>query len=211
MQQVVNIKAPKVRQSVKVPVGQKGVLADFITFHNLSDAGEHVVIGLGAWQSADVLRVRIHSECLTGDVFNSGRCDCGPQLQEAIDSFAETGGVILYLRQEGRGIGLYNKLDAYALQDLGYDTYTANAMLHLPLDGRNYQVAAEMLVALQKKTIKLLSNNPEKSRSLREHGIQVVELQPTGVFLTSSNRKYLEAKVEKTAHTIVLQKVTGGL
>jgi len=146
--------------------------------------------------------VRLHSECLTGDVFGSGRCDCGEQLDEAIDRINQEGGYILYLRQEGRGIGLYSKLDAYALQDQGYDTYQANEMLHLPEDGRDFGVAAEMLKAVGVTKLRLLTNNPDKAKQLIEHGIDVVELVPTKVHMNQHNRQYLETKARRKHHTL---------
>ncbi len=128
-----------------------------MTFRGLSDGKEHLAIGLGDWEAAitraaqggQAPLVRPHSECLTGDVFGSERCDCGPQLREAVERIAQTGGFLLYLRQEGRGIGLYAKLDAYALQDVGLDTYEANTALGHGEDERDYAAAAQMLAALE--------------------------------------------------------------
>ena len=122
--------------------------------------------------------VRLHSECLTGDVFGSERCDCGPQLREGVEAVAATGGFLLYLRQEGRGIGLYAKLDAYALQDTGMDTYEANLALGHGEDERDYTAAAQMLSALGANSIRLLSNNPDKAAQLTAHGISVSERVP---------------------------------
>lgn len=195
--------APSLRQSVKIGLRPSGVQADFMTFYGLSDGKEHVALGFGDWKEQEAPLVRLHSECLTGDVFGSARCDCGPQLQESIEILAKTGGLILYLRQEGRGIGLYNKIDAYALQDLGHDTYVANEMLSQPAEGRSFKVAAEMLKALGKVTIRLLSNNPAKAQSLEENAIHVLELKGTGVFLTKENAHYLRAKALKAGHRLV--------
>ncbi|MFE2727849.1 GTP cyclohydrolase II [Kitasatospora sp. NPDC059327] len=153
--------------------------------------------------------VRLHSECLTGDVFGSDRCDCGPQLRESVERIAEAGGYLLYLRQEGRGIGLYNKLDAYALQDSGLDTYDANTALGLPEDGRDYTAAAQMLTALGATGIDLLSNNPDKAAQLAGLGITVEHRVPTGVHLSASNIRYLRAKVERTGHSIELSRLVG--
>lgn len=194
-----------VRQSVRVPI--ENLEADFITFKGLVDNQEHIALGLGNWKYTDKPLVRIHSECLTGDVFGSGKCDCGEQLKESIQEIHKKGGLVLYLRQEGRGIGLYNKLDAYALQAKGLDTYEANQQLGLKDDLRDYTVAAQMLRALGISKIKLLSNNPDKMGQLRSHGINVVEEISTGVFVKPSNRKYLEAKVLKTHHRIGLAHV----
>ena len=138
-----------VRTRVAVPLrfgDGYSVDAELVTFHGLTDGQEHLAVVLGEPGATPL--VRLHSECLTGDVFGSARCDCGPQLREAVERIADRGGVLLYLRQEGRGIGLYNKLDAYALQDQGLDTYAANAALGLPEDARDYTAAAQMLQAL---------------------------------------------------------------
>ncbi|ROP52368.1 GTP cyclohydrolase II [Streptomyces sp. PanSC9] len=174
--------------------------AELVTFHGLTDGQEHVAVVLG--DPGPVPLVRLHSECLTGDVFGSSRCDCGPQLREA--RIAERGGVLLYLRQEGRGIGLYNKLDAYALQDQGLDTYEANAALGLPEDARDYTAAAQMLAALGIGELDLLSNNPDKAGQLRALGAVVRDRVPTGVFTTAHNVRYLRAKVLQTQHTLPL-------
>ncbi len=193
-----------IRQKVRIPIGQ--IESDFFTFHGLLDGREHLALGLGDWEKNPLPLVRIHSECLTGDVFGSGKCDCGEQLQEAITEIAKVGGILLYLRQEGRGIGLYNKLDAYSLQAQGYDTYEANRLLGLKDDLRDYSVAKQMLSVLGISRIRLLSNNPDKVAQLRELGIKIVEQVATGVFLKESNHRYLEAKVAVTHHRIQLNK-----
>ena len=148
--------------------------------------------------------MRIHSECLTGDILGSQRCDCGPQLLEAVRRITATGGLLLYLRQEGRGIGLYAKLDAYALQDAGLDTYEANLALGYSEDGRNYTVAAQMLRALGVDRVALLSNNPDKAVQLQQFGVTVVERVPTAVHLNASNARYLATKARRGAHTLAL-------
>src|SRR5262249_9906377 len=160
--------------------------ARVFTFSGLADRREHVAFGLGRWAAADALDdrpgqlplVRPHSECLTGDVFGSQRCDCGPQVREAVERIAEAGGFLLYLRQEGRGIGLYAKLDAYSLQDAGLDTYEANLALGHGEDERSYLVAAQMLRALGVRRVALLSNNPDKARQLRGFRVSVARLGP---------------------------------
>ncbi|WP_329546791.1 GTP cyclohydrolase II [Streptomyces sp. NBC_01356] len=200
-----------VRTRVTVPLrfgDGYSVDAELVTFHGLTDGLEHLAVVLGE-PGADPL-VRLHSECLTGDVFGSARCDCGPQLREAVERIADRGGVLLYLRQEGRGIGLYNKLDAYALQDQGLDTYAANAALGLPEDGRDYTAAAQMLQALGIDSLDLLSNNPDKAEQLRDLGVQVSHRVPTGVFSTPHNVRYLRAKVLQTHHTLPLPELTAG-
>ncbi len=190
-----------IRQCVRVPIDN--LEADFITFKGLVDGEEHIALGLGDWRNANQPLVRMHSECLTGDVFGSGKCDCGEQLKESIREIHQVGGLVLYLRQEGRGIGLYNKLDAYALQARGLDTYEANRRLGLKDDLRDYAAAAQMLSALNKNTVRLLSNNPDKIQQLRDLGINVIEEVSTGVFLKPANRDYLKTKVVKTNHRIV--------
>ncbi|MER6956052.1 MULTISPECIES: GTP cyclohydrolase II [unclassified Streptomyces] len=200
------------RARVRVPLRfQDGysVDAELVTFHGLTDGQEHVAVVLGEPAPGATPLVRLHSECLTGDVFGSARCDCGPQLREAVERIAGTGGVLLYLRQEGRGIGLYNKLDAYALQDQGLDTYEANAALGLPEDGRDYTAAAQMLRALGITSLDLLSNNPDKADQLRGLGIDVQDRVPTGVFTTPHNVRYLRAKVLQTQHTLPLADLNG--
>ena len=178
------------------------------TFDGLVDGREHVALGLGDRVGARVPHpdappplVRLHSECLTGDVFGSQRCDCGPQMREAVERVAEAGGFLLYLRQEGRGIGLYAKIDAYALQDGGLDTYEANLALGYPEDLRDYTVAAQMLHTLGESRVRLLSNNPDKLARL---GVSVRHQVPTGVHLTAANASYLQAKVDHTRHTLDL-------
>ncbi|MEU4216507.1 GTP cyclohydrolase II [Actinoplanes sp. NPDC026623] len=178
--------------------------AEVITFDGLADGKEHLALALGDAFGAEVPLVRPHSECLTGDVLGSERCDCGPQLREAVERIAATGGFLLYLRQEGRGIGLYAKLDAYALQDLGMDTYEANRALGHADDERDYTAAAQMLTALGVGTVDLLTNNPDKPAQLRASGVDVRTVVPTKVHASDANVRYLQAKVAHTAHTIDL-------
>ena len=184
--------------------------ARVFSFEGLVDGREHLAFALGdciAPHSADDCRIpliRPHSECLTGDVFGSQRCDCGPQLREAVERIAEAGGYLLYLRQEGRGIGLYSKLEAYGLQDAGIDTYDANLALGHEEDERSYVVAAQMLDALGVSRVALLSNNPDKARQLRSCGVTVVEQVPTGVYVSASNHRYLETKARRGQHTLEL-------
>ncbi|MFY1675463.1 GTP cyclohydrolase II [Streptomyces sp. WMMC905] len=178
-----------------------GQRAELVTFAGLPDVKEHIAI-IVAKASRGVPVVRVHSECLTGDVLGSARCDCGPQLDESLRRIATEGGAVLYLRQEGRGIGLYNKLDAYLLQDQGVDTFEANELIGRDADERDYAVAAAMLHALGMDRIRLLTNNPDKVAQLQEHRIDVVSAIPTGVHLTAENTRYLEAKVLRSGHTI---------
>ncbi|MFG2107585.1 GTP cyclohydrolase II [Micromonospora chersina] len=176
------------------------------SFHGLVDGREHLAIGLGERRDPDASPplVRPHSECLTGDVFGSQRCDCGPQLREAVERIADAGGYLLYLRQEGRGIGLYAKLDAYALQDGGLDTYEANVALGRGADERDYTVAAQMLTALGVTRVALLSNNPDKAAQLERLGVTVVDRVLTGVHLSPANADYLAAKVTRADHALDL-------
>src|SRR3954447_2996802 len=176
--------------------------AQIVTFTGLSDGKEHLAIGLG--DVSGVPLVRPHSECLTGDVFGSERCDRGPQLRGAVERIEAQGGWLLYLRQEGRGIGLYAKLDAYALQDAGLDTYEANLALGHGEDERDYTAAAQMLSALGVDRIRLLSNNPDKAAQLDVLGIAVTEQVRTGVHLSRANARYLSAKRDHTAHLLDL-------
>ncbi|MCB8883641.1 GTP cyclohydrolase II [Acidisoma cellulosilytica] len=186
----------RARNPVKIAIGDGQVPAEFLGFDGL-EGGEHIAIRVPGRSSdpSQPILVRLHSECLTGDVFGSARCDCGQQLHEALAQMAEEGGVLLYLRQEGRGIGLYAKLEAYRLQDRGIDTYAANRELNLPEDARDFGLAAQMLFALNIDRIRLLTNNPEKVSQLRAAGINIAAIRQTSVFVTDSNRAYLQAKL----------------
>ncbi|MEU0841460.1 GTP cyclohydrolase II [Streptomyces sp. NPDC005962] len=198
-----------VRARVTIPLARAHRRrAELVTFHGLPDAGEHLAC-LVPPRGTDVPLVRLHSECLTGDVFGSTRCDCGPQLDEALRRVAEHGGAVLYLRQEGRGIGLYNKLDAYLLQDRDIDTYQANRLIGRGADERTYGTAAAMLRALGLCRVRLLTNNPDKVRQLREHGIEVTATVPTELHLTDDNARYLAAKARHAGHTLALGPLHG--
>ncbi len=199
----VELPQASVRAEVTLPVTLTDgtvVQARLVTFDGLLDGREHLAIGLGAVRSRPL--VRLHSECLTGDVLGSRRCDCGPQLQEALHRIDAAGGYLLYLRQEGRGIGLYRKLDAYVLQDLGLDTYDANLALGHEPDERDYSVAAQMLTALGVDSLVLLSNNPDKARQLRRLGLSVADRVRTGVHLTATNARYLATKAARGQHDL---------
>lgn len=171
-------------------------------FQDPETGEEHVALskGLDTAPNSPVL-VRIHSECLTGDAFASLKCDCGPQLQATQKLINEAGqGVILYLRQEGRGIGLTNKIRAYALQDQGHDTVDANLLLNLPADARTYDMCGIMLDHLQVKQVKLMTNNPLKIKALSDLGIDVIERVPLTVGLNKFNQDYLQTKHERMSH-----------
>ena len=182
--------------------------ATVFTFNGLVDGKQHLLLALGEWEqvlatpAGPAPLVRIHSECLTGDVFGSQRCDCGPQLREAVEQISQAGGFVLYLRQEGRGIGLYPKIESYVLQDKGLNTFEANLALGHREDERDYAVAAQMLSAVSVDQIRLLSNNPEKASQIKGHGIEVTEHIPTGVHITASNHGYLISKRDHAGHTL---------
>ncbi|MEH0665835.1 GTP cyclohydrolase II [Vibrio scophthalmi] len=196
----------EVRARVDFKVGaQSNIDAEILSFHGLKTDKEHVAI---IFKQADKTQqaplVRMHSECLTGDVFHSSRCDCGEQLDETINRMGELGGIILYLRQEGRGIGLYNKIDAYRLQSEGMNTYEANNHLGFGDDLRDFTEAAQMLKALGVETIRLVTNNPKKIRELKEHGIEIQEVVNTSAHLKEGNQGYLQAKVSHGKHKLNL-------
>ena len=174
-----------------------------IIFKNEVDHKEHLMIVKGDVRGKSDVLMRIHSECLTGDVFGSHRCDCGEQLENALRSIEEQGeGIVIYMRQEGRGIGLTNKIKAYTLQDQGYDTVEANVKLGFPPDMREYSLAAQMLRELDVKSVKLLTNNPEKKEDLERWGITVSKRVPIVIKANSINAKYLSTKKEKMRHML---------
>lgn len=169
------------------------------------DGKEHLAITLGYLAAGDPPLVRIHSECLTGDALFSLRCDCGFQLEAALAAIAQVGrGAILYLRQEGRGIGLGNKIRAYALQDTGLDTVAANHQLGFPADAREYGLAVQLLRHMHLTRIRLMTNNPRKFDALVRDGIEVVAREPLQSGLNSHNEAYLRAKAVKLGHWLTL-------
>jgi 3,4-dihydroxy 2-butanone 4-phosphate synthase/GTP cyclohydrolase II len=167
----------------------------------VSDGGEHAALVYGSPGVARAALVRVHSECFTGDIFGSLRCDCGSQLDAAMRAIVEAGsGIVVYLRQEGRGIGLLNKIRAYALQEQGLDTVEANQALGLAPDARDYRVGADMLRDLGVTRVRLMSNNPEKIRGLERWGIDVVERVPLVLQPMHDNFRYMETKAVKMGH-----------
>ena len=165
------------------------------------DGQEHIALSMGDFSDGLPVLSRIHSECLTGDALFSQKCDCGPQLKAAMQAVQKEGrGIIVYLRQEGRGIGLINKIRAYRLQDQGLDTVEANLKLGLPVDARDFSLAKHIYDHLGVHEIKLLTNNPEKVSTLQQAGISIVERIPLQVGENSENERYLHTKAEKLGH-----------
>jgi GTP cyclohydrolase II len=175
---------------------------EIVAFRTDEMPGEHVALLIGQPNGQPPL-VRLHSECLTGDVLGSLKCDCGPQLQAAIRAIEANGwGILLYLRQEGRGIGLINKLRAYALQDQGFDTVDANVRLGFAVDSRNFAIAGRMLRLLGQREIRLLTNNPEKVAALEASGVHVTERVPHHLPPNPHNERYLATKRDRTGHQL---------
>ncbi len=174
-----------------------------VAFKNNLDAKEHVAVVRGDIVGAERVHARVHSECLTGDVFGSSKCDCGPQLDAALMSISEMEqGVVLYMRQEGRGIGLANKIKAYSLQDQGFDTVEANHHLGFDDDLRDYRVAAAMFHLLGVGSLQLYTNNPKKVAGLREGGVLVHQRLPLQIVPNEFNADYLHTKMRKSGHLL---------
>ena len=172
-------------------------------FHDAESGLDHVALTLGEMEGPNPVLVRVHSECLTGDAFGSLRCDCGPQLNAAIRQIQEVGwGCIVYLRQEGRGIGLHAKIQAYNLQDKGADTVEANLLLGHPADARDYTIASKIIKAVGIHNVCLLTNNPDKVKQLSLNGTNVSERMPLIVGIGDENREYMAIKVDKMGHDI---------
>ncbi len=194
---------PRVRIAARahLPNGH-GEDAEIVAFRSDDDTSEHVALLIGAPDGRPPL-VRVHSECLTGDVLRSLKCDCGPQLDGALAEIARSGwGILLYLRQEGRGIGLVNKLRAYALQDQGFDTVDANLRLGFADDERDFAVAASILAALGQREVRLLTNNPRKVAALEALGVTVSERVPHQIAPNPHNQAYLATKRERSGHQL---------
>ncbi|SRR5258708_32135 len=195
-----------IKREVEVKLPTK--YGDFNLYaYRLADTGEeHLALVKGEWQNDEPVLVRIHSSCMTGDIFGSLRCDCGPQFEKALKMIERNGkGVLVYLNQEGRGIGLINKLRAYKLQENGSDTAQANIELGFQVDERDYGVGAQILSDLGVSKIKLLTNNPAKSESLIRYGLVIVENVPIEIKSNKHNEKYLLTKRNKMRHVLNLK------
>jgi 3,4-dihydroxy 2-butanone 4-phosphate synthase/GTP cyclohydrolase II len=180
---------------------------EFIPFRQISNGQEHCALVKGTWSKEDTVLVRVHSSCFTGDIFGSLRCDCGPQLHKAMEMVEKEGrGVVIYLSQEGRGIGLLNKIKAYRLQDEGMDTVQANIKLGFSEDERDYGVGANIMRELGLGKIKLISNNPVKRAGLEGYGISIVETIPLVIEANPHNQFYLETKANKMGHNLTCYK-----
>lgn len=180
---------------------------DLIAYKQTTTGEEHLALVKGSWQPDDPVLVRVHSSCVTGDIFGSCRCDCGPQLHRAMEMIDAAGkGVIVYMQQEGRGIGLLNKLKAYRLQEEGADTVEANAMLGFDMDVRDYGVGAQILHDLGVRKMRLLTNNPRKRTGLVGYGLEIVENLPIEIEANAHNERYLRTKKEKMGHSLRLTK-----
>ena len=186
---------------VKLPTGHGNF--ELIAYRQVTSGQEHLALIKGAWEKDEPILVRVHSSCMTGDIFGSCRCDCGPQLHKAMEMIEEAGkGVIVYMNQEGRGIGLLNKLKAYKLQEGGKDTVEANQALGFKPDERDYGVGAQILRDLGVSKIKLMTNNPTKRAGLIGYGLEIVEVVPLEIASNEHNKLYLQTKRDKMGHLI---------
>jgi len=181
---------------------------ELIAFRQINTDDLHLALVKGSWEPSEAILVRVHSSCATGDIFGSCRCDCGPQLHAAMELVEKEGkGVILYMNQEGRGIGLINKLKAYKLQEQGLDTVEANLSLGFKMDQRDYGVGAQIIRELGISKIRLISNNPVKRAGLEGYGLEIVEGVPLEILPNEHNAKYLETKRDKMGHSILKQAI----
>jgi 3,4-dihydroxy 2-butanone 4-phosphate synthase / GTP cyclohydrolase II len=195
-----------VKKEVSVNLPTPFGIFEMIAYSQTTTKQDHLAIVKGTWKKDEPIMVRVHSCCLTGDIFGSLRCDCGPQLHRAMEMIEREGkGVIVYMNQEGRGIGLLNKLKAYKLQEEGKDTVEANLALGLPMDSRNYGVGAQILRNLGVNKIRLLSNNPKKRAGLLGYGLEVVENISIEITPNIHNKKYLETKRDKMGHSLKIE------
>jgi 3,4-dihydroxy 2-butanone 4-phosphate synthase/GTP cyclohydrolase II len=198
-----NQKEKLVKREVETKLPTDHGVFNAIVYSNEVDQKEHVALVKGKIDPERPVLVRVHSECLTGDVFHSRRCDCGPQLDAALQQIEEAGsGVLLYMRQEGRGIGLVNKLKAYQLQEQGFDTVEANIKLGFAADLRDYGIGAQILKDLGIRQMKLLTNNPKKIKGIEGYGLEVVERVPIQILANEDNLQYLTTKKNKMGHLL---------
>jgi 3,4-dihydroxy 2-butanone 4-phosphate synthase/GTP cyclohydrolase II len=209
------VQAAAIRRRIRIPLrfaDGYSTTATVVTFNGLADAQQHVALELGRPATARLPLVRLHSECLTGDVFGSRRCDCGAQLSAAMTTIAAAGmGVVVYLRgHEGRGIGITHKLRAYELQDSGLDTVDANVELGLPVDSREYGIGAQILVDLGITTMRLMTNNPAKRGGLEGYGLQIVGRVPLHTVPNAENIRYLQTKRDRMGHLMAADEETSG-
>jgi len=194
-----------VKREVKVSLPTPFGNFDMIAYSQTTTNQDHLAIVKGTWKKDEPVMVRVHSCCLTGDIFGSLRCDCGPQLHKAMEMIEKEGkGVIVYMNQEGRGIGLLNKLKAYKLQEEGKDTVEANLALGLPMDSRDYGIGAQILRDLGVSKLRLMTNNPKKRAGLLGYGLEVVENIPIEIHSNPHNKKYLQTKRDKMGHSLKL-------
>ena len=181
-----------------------------IAYRSQTDPAEHLALVMGDVATDDPVLVRVHSQCLTGDVFHSLRCDCGEQVEMAMKRIAKEGrGVVLYMRQEGRGIGIHNKIKAYALQDEGMDTVEANLSLGFKADQRDYGVGAQVLADLGIRNMRLMTNNPKKMSGLESYGLKITEQLPITAEPNKYNRRYLKTKQKKMGHLLKITDTEG--
>ncbi|MEO8109131.1 MAG: bifunctional 3,4-dihydroxy-2-butanone-4-phosphate synthase/GTP cyclohydrolase II [Ginsengibacter sp.] len=193
-----------IKEDVRVKMPTKFGTFELIAFKQLNTGEEHMALKKGDWEEGEEILVRVHSSCMTGDILGSLRCDCGEQLHSAMKMVeAEGRGLILYMNQEGRGIGLLNKLKAYKLQEEGRDTVEANLELGFAMDERDYGVGAQILRELNVTKIRLISNNPKKRAGLLGYGLEIVDTVPIEIKSNSHNEKYLETKRDKMGHKIL--------
>lgn len=193
-----------IKEEVRVQMPTKFGIFELIAFEQINTGEIHLALKKGEWQKDEPVLVRVHSSCMTGDILGSLRCDCGDQLHKAMQTVEKAGkGVVLYMNQEGRGIGLLNKLKAYKLQEQGMDTVEANLELGFDMDGRDYGVGAQILRKLGVSKMKLMSNNPRKRAGLLGYGLEVVENVPIEINANPHNKKYLKTKRDKLGHEIL--------
>ena len=194
---------PAVRRVATAPLPTEYGPFHIHVYEHRATGQTHVALVRGTIGDGEGVLTRLHSSCLTGDIFHSARCDCGAQLDTAMERIAAEGrGVLVYLNQEGRGIGLANKIRAYVLQDAGYDTVEANERLGFAADGRDYGLGAQMLRDLGVRSIRMLSNNPEKRAGVEKHGLMVTEMLPLEIPASEVSRRYLTTKKEKMGHLL---------